>query len=60
MDKIKAWFVTGVVVVIIVALVAACSGGSGSSSGRKWSDLSDVEKANAKWAYNAQQAINGR
>lgn len=29
-----------------------------SDGGRSWSDLSDVEKENARWAYEAQQAIN--
>lgn len=29
-----------------------------SSSGSKWSDLSDVEKENARWAYYAKQAAD--
>ena len=27
-------------------------------SGPKWNELSDTEKDNAKWAYEAQQAVN--
>ena len=47
-----------VILVIVLIIGGACSDSGSSSSGRKWSDLSDVEKANAKWAYEAQQAIN--
>lgn len=47
-----------VIFLFIFLLLGSCDSGS-SSSGRKWSDLSDQEKANAKWAYNVQQYING-
>lgn len=47
--------------VILALIIALClcgsCGGSRSSSGKKWSDLSDVEKANAKWAYEVQQEL---
>lgn len=43
-------------VIMLVCYFASCGSG-GASSGRKWSDLSETEKANAKWAYETQQAI---
>ena len=50
------------VVIIVAAAIAIvayfASSSSSSSSGRKWSDLSEVEKDNARWAYNAKQAID--
>ena len=50
--------IVAIIIVLIISL-STCSGGS-SSSGRSWSDLSETEKANARWAYEAQQAINDR
>lgn len=44
----------------LLALSLCACGGSRSSSTRKWSDLSPVEKENARWAYEAQQAIKGK
>ena len=58
MEKVKQWGIMVTVVLIVASMLAACS--SSSSSGKKWGDLSDVEKANAKWAYQAQQAIKGK
>ena len=49
-----------VLIVSFIALVSYFASSSGSSSGTRWSQLSDVEKDNARWAYNAQQAINNR
>ena len=46
--------------VIIVVIGVSCSSSSSSSSGKKWSELSDVEKDNAKWAYEVQQELNNR
>ena len=60
MKSIKQWVIGGVLFVIVVALAASCGSSSSSSSGRKWSDLSDVEKQNAKWAYEAQKYINSK
>ena len=55
----KGYLIVFIVMVILLgAGVASCSDSPSSSSGKKWSELSDVEKANAKWAYEAQQAIN--
>lgn len=47
-----------VILFFTVALIIAAVMPKSSSSKRKWSDLSDQEKQNAKWAYEAQQAIN--
>ena len=44
----------------LLALSLCACGGSRSSSTRKWSDLSPIEKENARWAYEAQQAIKGK
>lgn len=41
---------------MIAAFANAISDGSSSSSKTRYSDLNDTEKANAKWAYEAQQA----
>ena len=60
MEKVKQWGIMAVVVLIVASLLVACGGRSSSSSGKKWSDLSDVEKANAKWAYQVQQGIKGK
>lgn len=51
-----------VLVLIIIAIFFGCfsGGSSSSSSGKKWGDLNEQEKANARWAYYAQQAINER
>lgn len=57
----KAGGVVGliIIVVIIVVICYACPGSSSSSGKRKWSDLSDREKDNARWAYEVQQLIDG-
>ncbi len=61
MDNSKGSFgSTFIVVVVLALLLSMCSGGGSRSSGRSWSDLSETEKANARWAYSAQQAIKGR
>lgn len=45
----------------MLSLTFLCGcGSSRSSSGKKYSDLSDVEKRNAKWAYEVQQGIKGK
>lgn len=44
------------VVLIMVMAFSLCACGS-SSSGTSWSDLSDVEKDNARWAYEVQQGL---
>ena len=53
-----------ILVVLFVIVIVVCScfvlGGCGSSrsnsSGKKWSDLTEQEKENARWAYHAKQA----
>lgn len=66
MNKAIAGFIAKVVAFITVILVAtailvSCSSGTGKSSSKRktWEDLNDQEKANARWAYEAQQAIKG-
>lgn len=51
-------YAIGIVAFILIAVIyfATC-GDSGGSSGKKWSDLNEREKENARWAYHAQQAI---
>ena len=49
------------IVLAFVLVLHVCSGEGlfdFSSSSRSWSDLSDIEKENARWAYEAKQAIN--
>lgn len=58
-DK-KNTIITIIVVVIFCVLYLTMCGDRGSSSGTKWSDLSDTEKANAKWAYEVKQEIDSR
>ena len=62
MKKVKAHFLRIIASVLAIAALLSAYGcsGTGSSSGKKWSDLSPQEQANAKWAYEAQQAINGK
>ena len=53
---------TGIIALIIIfvisfAIFAAC-GGFDSNSGTKWSDLSEQEKENARWAYKVKQQID--
>lgn len=55
-DALKSNIIIAMIVVILIALFNSCDGGS--SSGTKWSDLSDVEKENARWAYEVQQSLN--
>ena len=45
-------------VIFAVVFIWANSGGSSSSGKRRYSDLSDTEKANAKWAYEMKQYID--
>lgn len=45
---------------LVLALSLCACGGRRSTSSRKWSDLSPVEKANARWAYEVQQGIKGK
>lgn len=49
-----------ITILLAIFILAMCSSGGSSKSGRKWSDLSDQEKENARWAYYAQQAANGK
>ena len=46
------------VLALFCFLLSSSSGGGSSSSGKKWGDLNEQEKANARWAYYAQQAID--
>ena len=46
------------IIVGIMVLVAIFSGSGSNGGKRKYSDLTDTEKANAKWAYEAKQAID--
>ena len=39
---------------VVLLITAMCSSGGDSGSKRKWSDLSETEKDNARWAYEAQ------
>ena len=55
-QKIFAFIVTAA---LIIGLTCWILGDSGSS-GKKWSDLSDQEKDNARWAYQVQEEINNR
>lgn len=57
-EKLKE-IIIALVIIVILFLIIPGSGGS-SSSGRKWSDLNEQEKDNARWAYYAQQAIDER
>lgn len=47
-------------IIFIIMIMAMCSGGGESGSGRKWSDLSKTEQDNARWAYEARQAIEAQ
>lgn len=53
-------YIIAIVAFILVAVIyfATCGDSGSSSSGKKWGDLSDQEKDNARWAYHAQQAID--
>lgn len=46
------------IIIIVLAIALNMCGGGGSSSGRKWDDLTETEKNNARWAYEVKQAIN--
>lgn len=46
-----------ILVIVVALLMSMCSSSGGSKSGRKWSDLSEVEKQNARWAYEFQQSM---
>ncbi|MBP3938903.1 MAG: hypothetical protein IK955_05800 [Clostridia bacterium] len=52
--------ILGIVALIVAAVIffATCGGSGSNKSGKKWSDLSDQEKDNARWAYEAQKAID--
>ncbi|MBE6802696.1 MAG: hypothetical protein E7530_07405 [Ruminococcaceae bacterium] len=52
------YIIAAVAFILVAVLYFVTCGDSGSSSGKKWSDLSDREKDNARWAYHAQQAID--
>ena len=59
--KVKLIYILVLVVACILCLVCFANFVTNtflSDEGRSWSDLSDVEKENARWAYEAQQAIN--
>ena len=45
-------------VAVLFGLVLSMCDDDSSSSGRKWSDLSETEKANARWAYQVTQALD--
>ena len=54
--EMKKAFIISMLLTIVLSFTA-CVGG-GSSSDRSWSDLSETEKANARWAYEVQQGLN--
>lgn len=56
-QNIKPLACAVIAAVIFTSCATMCDSGSSNKSGKKWSDLSDTEKANAKWAYEAQQII---
>lgn len=56
---LKGWIIIILFVLMIGAMFSG-GGSSSSSSSRKWSDLSEREKENARWAYEVQQEINKR
>lgn len=43
-------------IIMSVSVLCAC-GSSSRSSGKKYSDLSDTGKRNAKWAYEVSKGI---
>ncbi|MBP3330822.1 MAG: hypothetical protein J6L89_08325 [Clostridia bacterium] len=45
------------ILVFGAVILNCCDSGSGSSGGKKWNDLSDQEKDNARWAYEVNQYI---
>lgn len=49
-------FSTVIAVVMIIVILGGC-GSSSPSSGKKYSDLSDVQKKNAKWAYDVSKSL---
>ena len=50
-------FIAGILAMLmLMATLCSCSSGS-SRSGKKWSDLSETEKNNARWAYEVQESI---
>ena len=56
--KGKAFIVVALIVIFlfIMALLGAFDGSG--SSGKKWSDLNETEKENAKWSYEVHNALN--
>lgn len=56
-QNIKPLVCVVIAAVIFASCATMCDSGSSKKSGKKWSGLTDTEKANAKWAYEAQQVI---
>ena len=56
----KGEFIIGIIAFLIAAAIFGSSGSNSSSTGRKWSDLSETEKQNARWAYEVSQALKGK
>ena len=61
-NRLDVLYVLTLLVCAIIMCVCLNAFGcfSSSHSSSKWDSLSDTEKANAEWAYNVQQAINGK
>ncbi len=47
-----------IILIVMMALLISVFSSSDSNSKKSWNDLNDVEKSNAKWAYEAQQYID--
>ena len=58
MSRFKVWIATVVIVFSCIIIGVCCDSGGGSSSGKKWGDLTDQEKENARWAYNVKSYID--
>ena len=57
MKKRKCNMFSAVIAIIMTIVILGGCGSSSRSSGKKWSDLSDVEKRNAQWAYEVSKSI---
>ena len=56
-NKLANYLCVAVIIFFIIFYIGACSGSSHSSNGKKWEDLSEQEKQNARDAYKTLQEI---
>ena len=58
-DNLKKGIAIAWAMLLILACMGSCNSSGGSSGGKKWSEMSELERDNSRWAHEAYEYING-